>query len=132
MAKKIQLLSVSDIVLGADSETIQQALEKRSEIDQLLAERRELYQKIADVESKIEAVWGEPASFPFPDPSVEVASYATPKPKAAARKKELPKEALEPGAEITTTPSSNEEELSSSQELTPDSDVRPAPTDTNQ
>ena len=87
MAKKIQILSVNDIVLSADTETIKQALEKRAEIDRLLNERRELYQRIAELETQVEAILGETSQFPFPEPPMPVAISTGAKSKTSSRSK---------------------------------------------
>lgn len=75
MAKKPTLtaLAFRDIVLGADAETIRQALEARVKIDELLAERQAAYERIAALENQVEEVIGEPGTFPFPAPPLPVA-----------------------------------------------------------
>lgn len=84
--QKIEPLSFVDIVLGGDAETIRQALEARIQIDQLLEEREEAYRKIAALETQVESIVGEEGVFPFPEPPVEVASFAQPTKKKPARK----------------------------------------------
>ncbi len=77
MAKKGEVLTFQDIVLGAEVETIQRALEARREIDALLEQREAAYQKIAEVEAQVQAVMGEDGeAFPFPDPPVPVAAWS--------------------------------------------------------
>ncbi len=58
MAKKPALTSLAfrDIVLGADADTIRQALEARVKIDELLAERLAAYERIAGLETQVEEV----------------------------------------------------------------------------
>lgn len=80
MAKKapsatpsIPSLTFRDLVLGADAETIRQALEARVRIDELIAERQAAYERIAALETQIEDVIGEPGVFPFPSPPLPVA-----------------------------------------------------------
>ncbi|MCD8481379.1 MAG: hypothetical protein LR015_01090 [Verrucomicrobia bacterium] len=75
MPKKTNDLSFLDIVLNADAETIQQALEARRRIDSLLAEREQAYKAIAALEEEIESVVGESGVFPFPEPPLPVAGY---------------------------------------------------------
>lgn len=91
MAKKIQVLSVTDIILSADAETIQQALDKRIEIDSLLAERREIYQRIAELEQKVDEVIGESESFPFPAPPLPIATFPVSRPSVQARTRPVTK-----------------------------------------
>jgi hypothetical protein len=88
MAKKPNLTSLSfrDLVLGAEAETLRQALEARVRIDELIAERQAAYERIATLETQIEDVIGEPGVFPFPLPPLPVAG-------------------LDPKAEILTRPS---------------------------
>lgn len=66
-------LTFRDLVLGADAETIRQALEARVRIDELIAERQAAYERIAALETQIEEVIGEPGVFPFPAPPLPVA-----------------------------------------------------------
>ncbi len=75
MAKKPNLtaLTFRDLVLGADADTLRQALEARLRIDELLAERQAAYERIAALETQVEDVLGEPGSFPFPAPPLPVA-----------------------------------------------------------
>jgi len=76
MAKKPMTLSVSDIILHADADTIQQALEARSKIDTLLQEREEAYQKIATLEKSVEELVGEEGLFVYPAPPAPVAGFS--------------------------------------------------------
>ena len=75
MAKKPNLtaLTFRDLVLGADAETLRQALEARMRIDELIAERQAAYERIAALETQVEEVIGEPGVFPFPAPPLPVA-----------------------------------------------------------
>lgn len=106
MAKKIEALSFQDIVLGADVETIRQALEARQEIDKLLAEREQAYQRIAELETEVDRLMGDDsAAFPFPEPPLPVAGFgATPKPKAAKPKAKAEPKPIVPGTEGSTAP----------------------------
>lgn len=75
MAKKPNLtaLTFRDLLLGADAETIRQALEARVRIDELIAERQAAYERIAALETQVEDVIGEAGVFPFPAPPLPVA-----------------------------------------------------------
>jgi hypothetical protein len=75
MAKKLSLptLSFRDLVLGAEAETLRQALEARVRIDELIAERQAAYERIAALETQVEEVLGEAGVFPFPAPPLPVA-----------------------------------------------------------
>ncbi len=76
MAKKLNTpaaLSFRDLVLGAEAETLRQALEARVRIDELIAERQAAYERIAALETQVEEVIGEPGVFPFPAPPLPVA-----------------------------------------------------------
>lgn len=75
MAKKPSLptLSFRDLVLGAEAETLRQALEARVRIDELIAERQAAYERIAALETQVEEVLGEAGVFPFPAPPLPVA-----------------------------------------------------------
>lgn len=74
-AKKTVSLSFRDIVLGAESDIIRQALEARTQIDQLIAERQAAYDRIAILENQVEDVLGETGVFPFPAPPLPVAGF---------------------------------------------------------
>ena len=97
MAKKPNLLSLTfrDLVLGAEADTLRQALEARVRIDELIAERQAAYERIAVLETQIEDVIGEPGVFPFPlpplpvaglDPKAEILTRLTNTPATAAKK----------------------------------------------
>ena len=89
MAKKshkIVPLTLTEIILGGDSETIRKALEARIQIDTLLEEREAAYRRIAELETQVSEIVGEDGIFPFPAPPMPVAIYAqapAPKKKAA-------------------------------------------------
>ncbi len=76
-------LNFSDIVLGANAETIREALEARIEIDRLLDERAKAYQQIAELEDRVDELLGDEAEFPFPEPPAPVFGYG---PKTAKKK----------------------------------------------
>lgn len=97
MSKKIPNLSFSDIVLGADAETIAQALEARREIDRLLEERAKAYQQIAELENQVEDLIGEDTLFPFPEPPEPVFGFGPAK-KAKKPKKKVVAPAPKPEA----------------------------------
>ncbi|WOO42882.1 hypothetical protein [Rubellicoccus peritrichatus] len=88
MAKKsnqpIQL-SRNDIILGAESDIIKQALEARIEIDRLLEERAQAYKLIAELEGKVNVLLEED-TFPFPQPEMPVAGFGAGPAKKAAKK----------------------------------------------
>jgi hypothetical protein len=86
MAKKSVPTSLTfrDLVLGAEAETLRQALEARVRIDELVAERLAAYERIAALESQIEDVIGESGVFPFPAPPLPVAGI-DPKTETLAR-----------------------------------------------
>jgi len=73
MAKKSASLSFRAIVLGAEAETIRQALEARVQIDKLIEERQRAYERIAALESQVEDLLGEQGAFPFPPPPLPIA-----------------------------------------------------------
>ena len=112
MKKKITPLEFSDIVLGADVETIRKALEARTEIDQLLEQREKAYAQIAELESQVEEVMGEEGSFPFPEPPAPVFGFGPakaankPKKKAPVSKPSVESqlEKGSPSAEAQKTP----------------------------
>lgn len=75
MAKKPNLaaLTFRDLVLGADADTLRQALEARVRIDELIAERQAAYERIAALETQVEEAIGETGVFPFPAPPLPIA-----------------------------------------------------------
>jgi hypothetical protein len=101
MAKKPQKLiplTMTEIILRGDSETIRQALEARTQIDTLLEEREAAYQRIAELETQVCEIVGEDGIFPFPAPPMPVADYVAP---AAPKKKATP--AVKPEAKTPAT-----------------------------
>lgn len=91
MAKKnakLIPLTLQEIILRGDADTIRQALEARTQIDTLLEEREAAYRRISELEGQVEGIVGEEGVFPFPEPPVPVAAFDT---KAAAKKKPAPK-----------------------------------------
>ncbi len=117
MAKKPNITSLSfrDLVLGADSDTLRQALEARTRIDELIVERQAAYTRIAALETEIEEVIGESGIFPFPTPPLPVAGVdakadtllRTPAPAVSLIKKIIDREqtaAARDQAELNPTP----------------------------
>jgi hypothetical protein len=85
-AQKLTPLTMTEIILRGDAETIRQALEARTQIDTLLEEREAAYQRIAELETQVCEIVGEDGVFPFPEPPMPVATFtasAAPKKKAA-------------------------------------------------
>jgi hypothetical protein len=106
MAKKPQSLTpltMTEIILRGDADTIRQALEARTQIDTLLEEREAAYQRIAELETQVCEIVGEDGGFPFPEPPMPVAEFVTStKAKKAVTK---PKPAVEkPEASESTEP----------------------------
>ena len=90
MAKKPQKLTpltMTEIILRGDAETIQKALEARTQIDTLLEEREAAYQRIAELETQVCEIVGEDGTFPFPEPPMPVATFTA---SAPAKKKAAP------------------------------------------
>jgi hypothetical protein len=85
--QKLQPLTLSEIILRGDAETIRQALEARTQIDALLEEREAAYRRIAELETQVCEIVGEDGVFPFPEPPMPVADYV----KTSAPKKAAPK-----------------------------------------
>lgn len=76
MAKKTApTLTFRDIVLGAEADVIRQALAARQQIDGLIEERRQAYERIAELETQVEDALGETGVFPFPAPPLPVAGF---------------------------------------------------------
>ncbi len=69
-------LSFVEIVMRADVETIRAALEARVKVDELLAEREQAYRRIAELESQVESLMGEPGVFVFPAPPLPVSGFS--------------------------------------------------------
>lgn len=74
MAAKSNNLSFSEIVLGADRETIQRALEARQQIDGLLEERAQAYEQIARLEAQVSEIM-DGDDYPFPEPESPVSGF---------------------------------------------------------
>ena len=97
-------LSLVEIVMRADAETIKAAYEARVKVDGLLEEREKAYRRIAELEEQVDALFGGPGTFVFPEPPIPVAGFAVktaqpkkPQPsKPAAEKKEEPVNKEEP------------------------------------
>ena len=77
-------LSFMEIVMRADAETIKAAYEARVKVDGLLAEREAAYRRIAELESQVDQIMGEPGVFNFPEPPLPIAGFT---PKAQQAKK---------------------------------------------
>lgn len=104
MAKKntkLIPLTLQEIILRGDSETIRQALEARTQIDTLLEEREAAYRRISELEEQVEGIVGEEGVFPFPEPPVPVAAFDI---KAAVKKKPAPKPTVLEDAPEADTP----------------------------
>lgn len=89
MAKKpakLVPLTFSEIVLRGDSETIRQALDARSKIDDLLEEREAAYKRISELEGQVESIVGEEGVFPFPEPPAPVSAFPVQATKKPAKK----------------------------------------------
>lgn len=103
MAKKPQKLiplTMAEIILRGDADTIRQALEARTQIDTLLDEREAAYRRIAELETQVCEIVGEDGIFPFPEPPMPVASFAA----APVKKKPAPKpERIDEKPEVTAT-----------------------------
>jgi hypothetical protein len=114
--QKIEPLTLQEIILRGDSETIRQALEARIQIDTLLEEREAAYRRIAELETQVSEIVGEDGVFPFPAPPLEVATY-TQKPAPKKKVATAPLVAAEPeteaNAELKTKaePSSEKESI---------------------
>ena len=93
--QKLEPLTLQEIILRGDSETIRQALEARVQIDTLLEEREAAYRRIAELETQVSEIVGEDGIFPFPAPPLDVASYV----QKPAPKKKVVEPAPEPAAE---------------------------------
>ena len=96
-------LSMVEIVMRADAETIAAALEARRKVDALLAERAAAYERIAALEKQVDDIMGEPNAFVFPPPPVPVAAFTATAPAVA------PKSVPAPAAEAETVEKPSEE-----------------------
>lgn len=81
-------LSMVEIVMRADAETIAAALEARRKVDALLAERAAAYERIAALEKQVDDIMGEPNAFVFPPPPVPVAAFSAVAAVPAVKEKE--------------------------------------------
>lgn len=114
MAKKVQKttpLTMTEIILRGDAETIRQALEARIQIDTLLEEREAAYQRIAELETQVCDIVGEDGVFPFPEPPMPVATFTVgtaPKKKAAPKPKAEVKTETPPEVPVSKEPAKEE------------------------
>jgi hypothetical protein len=85
--KETRKLTFVDIVMNADAATIKAAYEARVEVDKLLTLREDAYRHIAEVETKVEELMGQPGLFVFPPPPLAVAGLegALPRPRKTTR-----------------------------------------------
>lgn len=123
MAKKnakLIPLTLQEIILRGDADTIRQALEARTQIDTLLEEREAAYRRISELEEQVEGIVGEEGVFPFPEPPVPVAAFDT---KAAPKKKPAPKPAVEETPVEAEASSEDAPAADSSDEDAPAADV---------
>lgn len=94
-------LTFADIVLGADAETIKAAYDAKVKIDVLLAERQELYERIAQLEGEIDDIMGDQGVFIFPAPPCPVYGFdqtvkkVKPRPKKTSEEEVATKEVIE-------------------------------------
>ena len=88
--QKLEPLTLQEIILRGDSETIRQALEARVQIDTLLEEREAASNRIVELETQVSEIVGEDGVFPFPAPPLDVATYV---------QKPAPKKKVEPAPE---------------------------------
>ncbi len=113
MAKKtnkLEPLTLTEIILRGDAETLRQALEARIQIDALLEEREAAYRKIAELENQVDVIVGEESTFPFPEPPMPVAEFAkAPLPKAKKIAKPAPIVASETKQSEDDDPEQSEE-----------------------
>ena len=106
-AQKLTPLTMTEIILRGDAETIRQALEARTQIDTLLEEREAAYQRIAELETQVCEIVGEDGVFPFPEPPMPVATFtasAAPKKKAAPAPKPESKAETPPEVPVSKEP----------------------------
>jgi hypothetical protein len=96
MAKKLVKLSVQDIVLQADAETIREAYEARLKIDELLVKREEAYRQIEAIELQVEELVGEDGLFVYPEPPLPVAGFSKLTPSARPKPKVVPPPETQP------------------------------------
>lgn len=101
-------LSMVEIVMRADAETIAAALEARRKVDALLAERAAAYERIAALEKQVDDIMGEPNAFVFPPPPVPVAAFSAVAAVPAVKEKEVAEAAVKP-VEESVEPDAGEE-----------------------
>ena len=92
-------LSLVEIVMRADAEMIRSALDARVKIDGLLAEREEAYRRIAELESQVDELIGEPGVFVFPEPPLPVSGFSVKAKSVPVKKPAAPKAAKETSEE---------------------------------
>ena len=112
MAKKLIPLTMRDIVLQADAETIREAYEARLKIDDLLVKREEAYRQIEIIELQVEELMGEEGLFVYPAPPVPIAGFSKPVSAARPKKPKPPVEIVEkeaPTPDPTEAPAQEEE-----------------------
>lgn len=122
MAKKPQKLiplTLAEIILRGDADTIRQALEARTQIDTLLEEREAAYRRIAELETQVCEIVGEDGVFPFPEPPMPVATFTA----APAKKKPAPK--VEPETPVEAPEATDEETEQADATSTSEEDVAP-------
>lgn len=85
--KETRKLTFIEIVMNAEADVIKAAYEARVEVDKLLAQRDEAYRRIAELETGVETLVGEPGLFVFPPPPLPVAGMevAVPRPRRPAK-----------------------------------------------
>ncbi|MGB0257925.1 MAG: hypothetical protein ACPGES_04660 [Coraliomargarita sp.] len=123
MAKKnakLIPLTLQEIILRGDADTIRQALEARTQIDTLLEEREAAYRRISELEEQVEGIVGEEGVFPFPEPPVPVAAFNV---KAAPKKKPAPKPVEEAPVEAEAEVATEEAPVADSDEDAPATEV---------
>lgn len=120
--QKLEPLTLQEIILRGDSETIRQALEARVQIDTLLEEREAAYRRIAELETQVSEIVGEDGVFPFPSPPLEVATYVQ---KPAPKKKVQPAPA--PVVETDVTADTASEEAPVETDEVADAEATPEP-----
>jgi hypothetical protein len=101
-------LSMVEIVMRADAETIAAALEARRKVDALLAERAAAYERIAALEKQVDDIMGEPNAFVFPPPPVPVAAFSAVAAVPAVKEKEVAEAAVKPVEESVETEAGEE------------------------
>ena len=117
--QKLEPLTLQEIILRGDSETIRQALEARVQIDTLLEEREAAYRRIAELETQVSEIVGEDGVFPFPAPPLDVATYA---------QKPAPKKKVEPAPQpVAEEPEVSTDEVPAEEAQAPEVEEDEAP-----